>query len=159
MKEIKLTQDKVALVDDEDFDYLNQWKWCAHFNQFLFYAERRVGKKILKMHRVIIGVTDPDIKIDHKDGDGLNNQRGNLRKATDAQNLCNKIKKLNTTSKYKGVHLEKFTGRWRAEVQYLGKKIRIGRFDDEVDAALAYNEAAKVIQGEFARLNAIEQAV
>ena len=110
MKEIKLTQGKVALVDDEDFDFLNQWKWCAHKDGNNFYAVRvdysngRANKKFLSMHRVLLGLTDPKIFPDHKDGDGLNNQRYNLRIATPSQNVINsKTSGKDKTSIYRGV--------------------------------------------------------
>lgn len=151
--EIQLTQGKVALVDDEDYEMLMQWKWCAHVEKHRIYAVRRIGEKMLKMHRVIMGVTDPNIKVDHKEGYGLDNQRSNLRVATNAQNIANQRPRLNVTSKYKGVHWDKFTGKWRVQVQNKDGVKRIGRFENEIEAALAYNKAAIELQGEFARLN------
>ena len=160
MREIELTRGKVALVDDEDYENINRHKWNAHFNGFSWYARRGENGKqggILKMHRVIMGVLDPNIKIDHKDGNGLNNQRDNLRIATVSQNGCNKKKTANTSSKYKGVYWDGVTKKWRVQVQLDGDVKRLGRFGDEIEAAKAYNEAAIKLHGEFARLNVIEQ--
>ena len=83
MKKIKLTQNKYTLVDDEDFDYLNQFNWCAHKEKYNFYAVRTDNKlkKCIRIHRVIMNCPDSKF-IDHKDGNGLNNQKENLR-------LCN----------------------------------------------------------------------
>lgn len=159
MKEIKLTQGKVALVDDEDYEVVIGGKWCAHFEKKNWYATGRKGGKHYRMHRLIMGVTDPTINVDHKDGNGLNNQKNNLRVATTSQNISNGRVREGFTSKYKGVHWDKFNNKWRAMVQSKEGIKRLGRFDNEVHAALVYNEAALKIQGEFARINLIDEMV
>lgn len=153
MKKIILTKGKVSLVDDEDYDKVMGYNWNAHPEKHRWYATGHYNGKLRRMHRVIMGVTDPEIIVDHIDGDGLNNQKSNLRLATNSQNISNQRPRENFTSKYKGVHWDKFTGKWRVQVQSKEKIIRVGRFDDEIDAALAYNNAAIELQGEFARLN------
>src|SRR6188474_653310 len=108
MKKIKLTQGKFALVDDMDYDYLNQWKWYSKKHRNTFYAVRtpsvkeNMGRNQLYLHRVILNVTDPKIFIDHEDTNGLNCQRLNLRIATTKQNQQNRRKGYGA-SIYKGV--------------------------------------------------------
>jgi hypothetical protein len=159
MKEIQLTQGKVALVSDRCFEYINQWKWHAHFGD-VWYAERNEGKwpfqKKIKMHRVIMGITDSDIKIDHIDGNGLNNQDENLRVCTHAQNLRNRKKPSNNTSGWKGVCL--IGNKYQAQITAEGKVIYLGSFLTPEDAARAYDKAAKKYHKEFAYLNFPEGA-
>lgn len=159
MKEIKLTRGQVALVDDEDFDWLNQWKWyvCYRKGTNRFYARRSAwvdGKIIrIKMHRLILGLTDPKVQCDHKDGNGLNNQRENLRASTNQQNMQNIRKKGGCSSKYKGVSWYKRCQKFEAKIGMGGKKKSLGYFTDEVEAAKAYDTAAIKQFGEFAKLN------
>ena len=109
MKEIKLTQDYVALVDDEDYERINQYKWFAHISRNVaVYAVRTINisktKKISqKMHRFVLGITDSTTQVDHIDHNTLNNQKINLRKATFQQNSCNKKKPSTNLSGFKGV--------------------------------------------------------
>jgi len=124
------------------------------------YAQRRVminGKRVsILMHRVILGITDPKIYSDHKDGDRLNNQRSNLREATIFQNMQNKKKQSNTTCIYKGVFYCKRDKAWIARISKNGVLKRCGNHKTAKEAALAYNKAALQLHGEFARLNEIE---
>lgn len=159
MKEVKLTQGKVAFVDDEDYDLVMEANWCAHLERGgRWYATGRHGKHY-RMHRLIMGVTDPKVVVDHKDGNGLNNQKINLRLANTSQNISNGRVRQNFTSKYKGVHWDKFNKKWRVQVQSQDGIVRLGRFGNEVHAALAYNDMAVKIQGEFARINLIDELV
>lgn len=157
MKEIKLTQGKVALVDDEDFEYLNQWKWHACRDKVTWYAghafKQPSGRfKTKTMHRFILNPL-PIFEVDHIDGNGLNNQRENLRVATRSENNRNCSKRRTNTSGYKGVTWHKRDKEWRAQIGFNKKKIAIGSFDSKVGAARAYNEAALRYFGEFAKLN------
>lgn len=142
MIEIPLTQGKVALVDNEDYYWLNQWKWSAHYNYTKWYAVRNDKGKIVKMHRLIISAGIGD-EIDHKDGDSLNNCRSNLRFVTRAQNLQNRRANRNSTSQYIGVYWENYTSKWCAAIKKDGKTKKIGRFDSEEDAARARDQVAK----------------
>jgi len=155
MKEIKLTQGQVALVDDEDFEYLNQFKWCAHKNGNVFYAIKTIyvyGKRTKgKMHNIIMGIKF----IDHVDNNGLNNQRSNLRACTNSENQMNATKRVKATSLYKGVYYCKKTGKWKSTIQINGNQIYLGYFIYEVDAANAYNKKAIELFGEFANINII----
>ena len=160
MKQIPLTQDKYALVDDEDFEYLNQWKWFAHKDKNTWYAQRNqtidINKRIvIHMHRVIL----QEEKIDHKDGNGLNNQRYNLRKASDLQNSRNKGIYKNNISGYKGVSFRKQSTKnpYQARIRVNKQEINLGSFSTAIEAALVYDQAAKQYFGEFARLNFSEE--
>jgi hypothetical protein len=151
MKKIKLTRGRCALVDDQDFEYLNQWKW---FYGNHGYAQRRLGKRgrMLGMHRVIMG-EPKGFLVDHIDGDGLNNCRSNLRVATHAQNLCNRGKNSNNTSGFKGVNWHKNAKKWAAAIMVNRRSHHLGLFSDVQEAAKAYDIAALELHGEFARLN------
>ncbi len=153
MKEIQLTQGQVALVDDEDFDSLNQFSWCAlkRSNGDFAYAARTVynPKRTVYMHVMINGP-----KTDHHDCNGLNNQRYNLRSANSQQNNRNKFKYKGTySSKFKGVSYRHDNGMYRAYIRVNGVLISKGQYWDEIDAAKAYDKAAIEEFGEFANLN------
>ena len=151
MKEIELTQGKVAIVDDEDFEYISQWKWCYTINQKSRsgYAIRRPG---ILMHRVI-NKTPPGMQTDHINGNGLDNRKENLRSCTRTQNKANVKMNRNNKSGYKGVSREKKRKTWRAHIRIGGKGRALGRFDILEEAARAYDRAAREKFGEFARLN------
>lgn len=162
MKEIELTQGKVALVDDADYDWLNQWKWYAAYNRgSKFSAQRTIGssangnKGCVHMHRLIAGIIDRSMQVDHIDGNPLNNQRINLRVCTNNENQYNKPPRPNRSSKYKGVWFDKARGKWACAITHNKQRTPIGRFVSETAAALAYNEAAKRHHGEFAWLNSV----
>lgn len=161
MKKIPLSQGKFALVDDADFEWLNQWNWYANKNHNTYYAVRSGklnGKNtLILMHRQILGLTDPKIYGEHWDGDGLNNQRSNLRPATNSENQKNKKSKTNGTSKYLGVSWDKGCRKWVCHINIDGKAKYLGLFTDETQAALKYNEYAKIHHGDFARLNIITE--
>ncbi len=152
MKEIKLTQCKVALVDDNDFAWLNQWKWFAAKNKHNWHAQRGRAPSLL-MHRLILNPPE-GYQCDHINGDGLNNQRSNLRICTNSQNQQNRIH-VRGTSCFKGVYWYKPNRKWRSLICLDGKHISLGCFDFEIAAAEAYNEAALKYFGQFARLNNI----
>lgn len=159
MKEIPLTQRKVALVDDVDYEWLIKWKWYAikKTKRKTWYAARMQGgsrknRKVIYMHKEIIGRV-PGLEVDHRDGDGLNNQRENLRHCTLAQNQQNKGRYSNNTSGYKGVYKIKERDSWTASIRVNRSPVYLGIFKDPVEAAKAYDEAAVQNFGEFARLN------
>lgn len=158
MKLIPLTQGKVAKVDDADYLWLSQWKWFAHSPRAgLFYAKRNSSGeetkgKTIHMHREILKLMGVK-KADHKDGNGLNNQRRNLRPATNSQNLANRSKQRNNTSGFKGVTWDALTRKWRAQIRVKKKHIYLGIFDLPRWAALAYDSAARQYFGPFAYFN------
>lgn len=156
MKTIPLTQGKVALVDDADYEAVSQFKWCALKIGRRFYAVRNVRRpdgKIANqyMHRFLMPGAP---EVDHRDGDGLNNQRNNLRPATSQQNHQGfKSKAAGKTSKFRGVSWRKERQKWRGHIQVDGKFVHLGSFKNEEDAARAYDAAARKYFGEFASPN------
>lgn len=142
MKEIPLTQGKVALVDDEDFEYLNQFKWCALRGRNVWYAVRAGESSLIYMHRLILRLAG-DLDGDHRDGDGLNNQRGNLRISTKAKNArAFQTPRQNKTSQFRGVCKRSDCNRWRAKIRFNYQHILLGLFITEEDAARAYDRKA-----------------
>lgn len=102
---------------------------------------------------------NPEILVDHKNRDSLDNQRRNLRVCTRSQNMCNRNMFKNSQTRYKGVHLRSDTGKYRAYIQINGSMIHLGQYTNPVEAARAYNKAAKKYHGEFACLNKIGETV
>jgi len=156
--EIMLTQNRVAVADLKDFEILSSFKWSAVKIRNTFYACRGFrrcdsGKRTISMHRMLLGLTDKSIFVDHKDGNGLNNQRNNLRICTPAQNQQNRNKSKNNKSGFNGVSFDKRTNSWAVAIQLNYKKIFLGRFKIKQDAVKAYSEAAIKYFGEFARTN------
>ncbi len=158
MKEIPLSRGQVAIVDDADYDYLMQWSWHADKrsdgNGYYVSTKVRVGGKqqTVYMHGLLLGVA-PGERGDHRDGNGLHNWRSNLRKASAAQNQYNKRKLKTKTSLFKGVYFFKRDDKWRAQINFNGKSIHLGLFNDEASAARAYDTAAGQLFKEFVRTN------
>lgn len=149
MKEIDLNGKAIALIDDDDFARVSRLNWCVLKKRGVIkYARNNNGL----MHRFILNVSD-GIFVDHKDGNGLNNQKGNLRIATQGQNARNAIKRTVRTSRFKGVR--KIEYGWQARITFEKKCYAIGFFKTEEEAALAYNDKAKKLHGEFAKLNVL----
>lgn len=149
MKTIPLTQGEVALVDNEDYTKLSQINW---------YLSRKEGNRCYAyskngpMHRVILNAPK-NMEVDHRDGNGLNNQRNNIRLCTHIENMRNMSPPEGGTSKYKGVHWHAEDKRWRSRIRIKGKSIWLGVYTNEVEAARAYDRKAKKLYGEFAKLN------
>lgn len=151
MKEIKLTQGKVALVDDEDFEYLNQWKWHARRGNcgYTFYAGRQVRvfankQKLIHLHVAILGNPQKGMVCDHIDGNGLNNQRINLRYVTIRQNTQNNVHRVKS-SKYTGVSWDKKNLKWQSKIAVNGKCKALGRYVLEEEAFNVYRQAVESI--------------
>lgn len=165
MKLIPLTQGLFAKVDDEDYDFLMQWKWYAGFTGKDYYAQRKEtvengGQRTVWMHKVILGISESDLVGDHKDHDTLNNQKSNLRKATAVQNRHNSTP--HGTSKYLGVSIKKDRRGSKTYTYYMAdfstKEERASkRFPftacGELCAAVFYDTLAEKNYGEFANLN------
>lgn len=157
MKTIGLNNGKFAMVDDEDYIFLSQWKWQAKKHRNTYYAVRTIHVKrksvgVIWMHRVI-NKTPTGLVTDHIDRNGLNNQKSNLRTSSISENNRNSMYK-NGTSKYKGVGFK--GNKWRARISVNKKQIHLGVFKSQEDAAIAYNNAAIKYHGEFAYLNEIK---
>ena len=157
MKQIPLSQGKLAIVDDEDYDFLMQWKWFYSRG----YAVRSVyckkgddGKpQTLWMHK-ILNNTPIGMQTDHINGDKTDNRKCNLRSVTSQQNLRNQAKG-GGSSKYKGVSWCPIAKKWRAYIKDNYKQFSLGKYLHEQDAANAYNNAAKKLHGGYARLNEV----
>ena len=150
---IKLSFDRFAIVDAEDYDRLSKYRWCTVKASRTFYAKTfHLSGAMLSMHRIVVNAPK-GLFVDHINHNGLDNRKANLRICTHIQNLRNKRPKSGCTSKYKGVHWCKGRNKFRANI-YLNKKaIHLGYFHDEIAAAKAYDKAAKKFFGEFAYLN------
>lgn len=152
MKVIELTKGFCALVDDEDFAALAQWRWQTGTAG---YAIRTTGrgkeKKTITMHRVIMGMTDPSVFADHINGDPRDNRKCNLRKATHSQNMRNSSYKRKHDLP-KGVY-SRPNGKFQASLNEVGHRQNLGTFSTIEEASAAYNAAAAKTYGEFARLN------
>lgn len=157
---IPLSQDKTAIVNDSDYEWLNQWKWSATRGHKTFYAVRGEAvapykRRLIQMHRQILGEPPFDkAEADHINGDGLDNRRENLRWCSHKENRRNEPKRLSGKNRFKGTSRRKHHAKpWRAQIKVNGKQIHLGHFADDIDAAKAYNEAAIKYHGEFACLN------
>lgn len=155
MKRIKLTQGKYAIVDDEDYDWLNQWKWCAQKTKYGGYLAVRgcrcpFTKHIhtILMHRQIISCPK-NMDVDHINHKTLDNTKNNLRICNRAQNRRNS----KIMNKYKGITWHNQARQWMAQITVNYKHIYLGIFKNEIDAAKAYDKAAKKYHGEYAYLN------
>jgi hypothetical protein len=153
MKTIKLTKALEAIVDDSEFEKLSQINWCAVKNRNVFYALNGKGKTKIWMHRFLMEAKHRDI-IDHIDGNGLNNQKSNLRICNSSENSANRRVSKNKNSKYLGVF--KIRNKYRAASRKNGKLHSAGIFETETEAAIAYNKLALKLHREFAKLNDIK---
>jgi len=153
-KNIPLTQGKTAIVDDADYENLSGVSWHVSGSKNALYASTTQwfpGKCIrLRMHNLLLPPT-PGFVVDHKNGNSLDNRRCNLRACTQMQNVWNQHATPRGVSRFMGVY--KDGGRWRARITCAKRRISIGQFRREVDAAVAYDEACRVLRGEFARPN------
>ena len=152
---IPLSRGLSAIVDKEDFDRFKNYKWSVAQNGGTFYAVRGEyignGKsRSIYLHRQILDAPKDRI-VDHKDGNGLNNRRINLRLCTHAENLWNRGKNKNNTSGYKGVYYHKQTGKFITSIWFHHKEIYLGLFRTAQGASSAYQVAAKKFHGNFAR--------
>jgi len=158
MKKIPLSQGKFTTVDDETFEELSKYKWSFVQGYAKRSRKNEEGKwRLIPMHRAIMGLDDVDKRVvDHINGNRLDNRVSNLRVCTRQENTRNhgpKNRLGKATSKYKGVSYKKDMHKWRARITLDRSEFVIGYFETEDEAALAYNEAAIKLHGEFAWLN------
>ena len=141
---IPLTKGRFAIVDD-DASWLLEYSWRASLTHGgkLFSARTDINRKAVYMHRLIM-MPDGNLQVDHINGDTLDNRTCNLRIATPSQNSqAGAIKRKGTTSKFRGVYWDKQYRKWRSVYEISGKKHYVGRFDSEIEAAIAWNKATQ----------------
>lgn len=146
------------VVDDQDRHFLTAYRWGIVRMGKAFYAHARSGGRTIYLHRLIMG-EPPGLEIDHRDGDGLNNRRSNLRATTHRFNLANQRLSSASTTGYKGVSLNSRAARrgvpkWVAQTKYCGERLHIGTYTTPEAAARAYDVKVRDLYGEFARTNA-----
>lgn len=152
--EVPLTGGFVAQIDAADAPLVLPYRWRVLRCLGIYYAVRWVGLELVLMHRVITGLAEGDTRdVDHRDHDGLNNCRHNLRVCSDSQNQANRLLSKNNGSGFKGVSLNKHTRRWHAYIRVDLKRINLGFFRKPWSAALAYDFAAVKHFGAFALTN------
>ncbi len=150
---IPLTRGQSALVDDADYDNLRQWQWLLVGDGYAGRFDHTVRPhRLIYMHRSVIDA-QPGERVDHINGDKLDNRRDNLRLVTSAQNQQNKRPSSNCTSGYKGVCWHKGTGKWHVRITVNGQRLHLGYYADLETAALLYDAAARHFFGEYARPN------
>lgn len=153
MAEIILSDGKIAIVDDCDFERLSKFKWQSFTRGKCTYARRSVKvkreTKNFSMHNEILGLKN----IDHIDGNGLNNKRDNMRPCSHVENMRNRRKHIFKTSKFKGVAWKKTHQKFESYIRMAGTLIPLGYFDSQKEAAEIYNLAAALFFGKFAKLN------
>lgn len=146
----------VARVSPEDYPEVIKHSWALACGKYAI-ASFDSGRRRVYLHRFILGVTDPKIQVDHRDGDTLNCCRYNLRKVSQSQNSCNQRKRQKTSSRYKGVRYfqRNKTNPWMASIKVNYRSIHLGYFPTEELAAKAYNAASKKYHGKFGHLNQV----
>ncbi len=160
---IPLTRGKFAIVDADDYEWASKFKWHASGQEKYPYACRALYyegklKKMIYLHREILAAPK-ELLADHINGNPLDDRKENLREATKSENACNmNLNKEGCSSIYRGVGWHKGVGKWVARITIGRRRIHLGVFDDEIEAAKAYDEAAKIYHGEFARLNFPEES-
>ncbi len=157
-RKIFIGEERYTIVDQPDFYWLNNFHWVAKGKGDLIYAFRIVSKEnggisMVRMHREIMSFPK-GLLVDHRNNNTLDNRRANLRLATSSQNMVNRRRdKSKNSSQFRGVRFRKERGRWSAQITVNGKTFWLGSYDNEIDAARAYDRAAMKYHGEFAKSN------
>lgn len=158
MKTLALSNGYTTTLDDDDYEAVSKYKWGVCKKDGLVYAQRSIQRggistKLL-MHREIMKAP-VGLLVDHRNGNSLDNVKGNLRLCDAAQNIWNSKKKRNGRYRFKGSIYIASRDKWRANLTYRGKELHLGYYDTEEEAGIAYNVAAQLYFGEFARLNSV----
>lgn len=153
---IPLSEDKFVLIDEEDYGLISQYTWHPFQGGHTWYAVSYVNRcgirQKFRMHRVLLNAP-AKLQVDHINGNGLDNRRSNIRLATKVQNGWNRGKRAHSTSCFKGVTHRSDSGKWSAKIQQNNVVYRLGVFETEVEAARVYDDTARKLFGEYARLN------
>lgn len=154
MKKIKLTsQGKFAVIDDDDFERVNNFKWYAYNSDGIYYAGRTLpGNFSISMHRYILNAPS-QFYVDHKNRDGLDNRKTNIRLCTASQNQANRIVSPKNKTGFKGVSYHIRDKKWHSRIRLSGELFHLGTFSNPIEAAKMYDRKAIELFGEFARLN------
>lgn len=157
VRQIQLTQGKVALVDDEDYERVNQYKWSANYSKGRWHARRngsRPKRATIRLHRFITNASDDEV-VDHINGDPLDNRRSNLRLCTNAENIRNQRTRRQVvrprSSRFKGVTWDKRGRKWRSQISVNHQRFNLGGFSTEEEAHKAYCRASSQYHGQFGR--------
>lgn len=155
MRYLPVSGRMLTIVDDDDFSYLKEFNWKITAKTYpVAYVLRHKKQYPILLHRLVMGCTWSDAKrIDHVNGNTLDNRKSNLRFCSHSQNMSNRKKVAGCTSQYLGVYFASWRNLWTAQIKHNKKKVRLGYFTDEKEAALAYDHAARELHGEFARPN------
>lgn len=159
-RKVPLSRGKFAVVDEEDFERVSEYQWHAQWSPHAktFYGKTAYRDKyrtliVLHLHRFVLGTTNDLVLVDHRDHDGLNCRKLNLRECDKSQNAANGRMRSTNTSGYKGVSFYPQSGKWRAIICLHYKNISLGLHVEKIDAARAYDQKAIELFGEFAHLN------
>lgn len=151
----KLAKNRFAIIDDDKEELINKYRWTVKEDSNNSYAKCYDKKRCIAMHRLILGITDSSIQVDHINHDGLDNRIENLRICSANENQFNQSKQ--KRKEFKGVYLKYITRtkkiRWGSQIKYRGTKYYLGTYDTELDAAKAYDKKAEELFGEFACTN------
>jgi hypothetical protein len=153
--QLELRTNVFCIIDEQDFAMLEPYKWyCYKSSSGALYAMSTIKGKVQRMHRFLLGMaTNNHLQVDHLNHNTLDNRRCNLRVVSRAQNLQHRRGPQNFSSAYKGVGWHPCRRLWRVRIYDKGKRVEVGHFRDEVEAALAYDRKALEVYGEFAHLN------
>ncbi|MBA4183030.1 MAG: HNH endonuclease [Acidobacteria bacterium] len=157
---LNLSQNKIVLIDDEDFERVNQFKWCylanygasKHITGYAARSDYTNGKKTIYLHKFLLN-PPVGLKVDHINGNGLDCRKENLRIATVAQNCFNRAIAIDSTSGFKGVYWKPAHKKFVASITVQGKQKHLGLFNSAVDAAMCYDRHARLYYGDFAAVN------
>jgi hypothetical protein len=151
-KQVLITRGEITLIDESDWGLVCKYNWTLHIPDNRKYARCHYEGKKIYLHRLLLNAKPGEI-VDHKNGDGLDNRRNNIRLATQSQNTANCTTSIKTASGFRGVYFDKRSGLWQAKIKFNYKSNFLGSYKTTDEAAKVYDEAAFKLFGEFARLN------